>query len=309
MKVLYSLNEVDNIGMTGVALGNFDGVHIGHQKLIKNMVDNCKENGLKSVVFTFINHPRNVTNKEHVIKKIIAWEDKVELLRMLGVEYLIAIQFDEYIRTLEPESFIKDLLVDKLNIKEAYCGYNYRYGIKASGNVGLLEEKSKEYNFEVSVLEPITIEGDVVSSTKIRELISEGHLDDCSKYLGRKYSLEEKVIRGKSNGKKMGFPTANIYVDDSRVIPPNGVYITKCFVNNEVYKSVTNIGFNPTLGGEIRSIETNIFDFDKDIYGENIRVVFYKRIRGEIKFNSIDELIKQMTGDVETAKQFFVNRK
>ncbi len=304
MKVLYSLKELDSIENTGVALGNFDGVHIGHQKLIKNMVDNCKKNGLTSVVFTFQNHPRTITNVGHEIKRIIAWEDKIKLIEILGVDYLIAIDFDDYIRQLTPKAFIEDLLVGQLKMKEAHCGYNYHYGIKASGTVEYLIEQGDALGFNVNVLDPIKINGDVVSSTKIRELISEGHLNDSSKYLGRKYALEETVIKGKSNGKKMGFPTANIFVDEHRVIPPNGVYVTKCFVGDIEYNSVTNIGFNPTLGGEIRSIETFIFDFDHDIYGESIRVVFYKRIRGEVKFGSIDDLISQMHQDVSFAKEY-----
>lgn len=305
MKIFYSLDEISQIEGTGVALGNFDGVHIGHQKLINNTIKDCKELGLSSIIFTFLNHPRNVTYSSDAVKNIVTWQEKTEILQSLGVDYLAAIEFDDTFRKMSPKDFVKKVLLGKLNMKAANCGFHYRFGHKAMGDTALLEEMSKTYGFKLSVLDPVRIEGTLVSSTKIRELIAAGKMEMCREFLGRRYTLEGNVIQGKQYGKKMGFPTANILVSETRVIPPNGVYITKCFVDNKRYNSITNIGYNPTVGGERRSIETYIMDFDGNIYEKHIKVEFYKHIRGEVKFENVQCLKEQISMDVHTAKMYY----
>lgn len=304
MKIFYSLDDIVGIGNTGVALGNFDGIHVGHQKLITNAVNSCKEAGLSSIIFTFRNHPRNITKQSNSVKQIVSWKEKLEIIEALGIDYLVAIEFDNTFQTMPPEIFVQDILLDKLNMKEAYCGFHYRFGHKALGTTDSLEDMAKLYGFKLFVLRPVKVEGNLVSSTKIRELIAAGDMEECSKYLGRRYSLEGTVIYGKQLGKKMGFPTANILINETRVIPPNGVYITRCLVNNKQYDSITNIGYNPTVGDEMRRIETYIIDFSEDIYDENIKIEFYKNIRGEVKFESIEALRNQINSDVKTAKSY-----
>ncbi len=304
MKVFYHIDDVKGIGKTGVALGNFDGVHIGHQKLIRSTVRSCKENNLSSIIFTFQNHPRNITDESNSVKIIATWKEKIELIQSFGVDYMVAVEFDKKFREMSPEDFVTKILIKKLNMQEANCGFHYKFGHKARGNTDILSKMARSYRFKLFVLNPVKIDNNLVSSTIIRELISAGKMEECSKFLGRYYSLEGTVIWGKQLGKKMGFPTANILVNESRVIPPNGVYITKCFVNNNVYDSITNIGYKPTIGSEKRLIETYIIGFDKDIYGEEIKVEFYKNIRGEVKFNSIDELKNQIQKDLITANNY-----
>lgn len=304
MKIFYSLDEIHQIGETGVALGNFDGVHIGHQKLINNTIKDCKTSGLSSIVFTFVNHPRNVTGKSDTVKNIVTWKEKTEILQSLGIDYLVAIEFSDTFRKMNPKDFVKKVLLGKLNMKAANCGFHYRFGHKAMGDTQLLEEMSKTYGFKLFVLDPVGVEGTLVSSTKIRELIAAGKMETCMKFLGRRYTLEGNVVQGKQFGKKMGFPTANILINETRIIPPNGVYITKCFVDNKVYNSITNIGYNPTVGGERRSIESYIMDFDANIYEKHIKVEFYKHIRGEMKFGKVQYLKEQISADVNTAKVY-----
>lgn len=304
MKVFYSIEDIQNIEETGIALGNFDGIHIGHRKLIKNAVDSCHKEGFASVVFTFRNHPKNLAEAKKV-RQIMSWDEKVKIVESLGADYLVAIEFNVAFRMMAAEDFVQDILIGKLNMKAAYCGFHYRFGHKALGTVHLLEEMGKEHGFKLSVLEPVNYEGSLVSSTKIRELISEGKMEECSKFLGRRYSLEGTVVYGKQIGKrKMGFPTANIIIDETRIIPPNGVYITRCFVNNKISNSITNIGYAPTVGGQKRFIETYIIDFDEDIYDEEIEVEFFKKIRGEVKFENIESLVEQIDLDVNTAKVY-----
>jgi len=304
MKVFHSFDDIANIGETGIALGNFDGIHIGHQRLINNTVQYCKKNGLSSIVFTFRNHSRDITKSPDTVKKIVTWKEKVRIIESLGVDYLIVIEFDEKFSKMSPADFVKNILIGKLNMKQANCGFHYRFGYKAEGTPELLKEMSQKNNFEVFVLEPVTIDGELVSSTKIRELISAGDMETCKNFLGRKYSLEGIVVHGKELGKKMGFPTANIFINETRVIPPNGVYITNSYVNNTKYNSITNIGYNPTVGGDKRLIETYLFDFDEDIYDLNIRIEFNKKIRSESKYENIEILKAQISRDVEIAKKY-----
>ena len=308
MKIFYHIDDVKRIGKTGVALGNFDGVHIGHQKLIHSTVESCKENNLSSIIFTFLNHPKNITKELNSVKTIITWEEKIELIQSLGVDYLVAVEFDKRFKEMRPEEFVTKILIEKLNMQKANCGFHYRFGHKAQGNTELLSEMARSYQFDIFVLEPVKIENKLVSSTIIRELIATGQMEECIKFLGRRYSLEGTVVLGKQLGKKMGFPTANILVNESRVIPPNGVYITKCFINNNAYDSVTNIGYNPTVGGKKRLIETYIKGFNKEIYGEVIKIEFYKCIRSEVKFKSIEELKNQIQKDLVIANAYYKSK-
>lgn len=304
MIIFNSLDDIKTIEETGIALGNFDGIHIGHQKLIKRAVDNSRSSGLKSMVLTFTNHPKNLKAKSHYVKNIVTWKEKVEIIEALGVDYLVAIEFNQEILSLSPEDFVQKILLEKLRMKEAHCGFHYHFGYKASGNTQLLIKLGDEYDFGIHILEAVKVDGQLVSSTKIRELISSGQVCECQKYLGRPYTLEGTVVTGNQIGRKIGFPTSNILIDETMVIPPNGVYITNCFSNGVKYNSVTNIGVKPTVGRNKRSIETHLINFSKNIYDEEIKIEFMQKIRDEKKFEDFPQLIQQIQEDVIKAKEY-----
>lgn len=304
MIVINSLEEINNIPPCSIALGNFDGVHMGHRALISQAVAKAKELGIKSAVFTFSNHPKNLFAGKTVVKNIIYQEEKAALIEKLGVDYLFNIEFTQDIAKMNPMKFIDDLLVDKMNIREAFCGFNYRFGYQAAGNPDILRKRGLVKGFNVNEIAPVTIDGDVVSSTLIRGLIRAGDVEECEKFLGRKYSVGGEVVVGNRLGRTIGFPTSNIMIDENMVTPPNGVYITKCIYNGQVYDSVTNVGVKPTIGVFKKNMETHIFDFNKELYGKHIQVVFLKMTRDEVKFHSVEELSAQIVKDCEQAKAY-----
>ena len=304
MRLFNTLGEITDIDGTVIALGNFDGVHVGHQKLIARTVREASGAGLKSAVFTFANHPRNVLSKGKSVKCILYPDEKAAIIERLGVDYMFNIPFDGEIQRMEPVEFINKLLLLKLKMKEACCGFNYKFGYKASGNIETLMMESIRKHFGIHVLEPVKIDGEIVSSSFIRKLIERGDVENCMKYMGRHYTLGGEVIVGNKLGKAIGFPTSNIVIDESMVSPSNGVYITNCVYGGKRYPGVTNVGVRPTLGGSARNIETHIFDFNKELYGKTIRIEFLKKTREEKKFDSLDELAKQITKDCIMAKSF-----
>ncbi len=304
MVVFNSLEEIKGIEPCCVALGNFDGVHVGHQELISKAVEKAKACGLRSGVFTFSTHPKNIIPNKKTIKNIIYKEEKTALIEKLGVDYLFNIEFTKEIMTTEPEDYIKLFLVDKFNAREIFCGFNYRYGFKAAGNGDLLIKCGKKYGFNVNQLPPVIVDGEVVSSTLIRSLIMSGEVDECKKYLGRNYDIGGEVVIGNRLGKKIGFPTSNIMIDESMVTPPNGVYVTYCMYNGATYPSVTNVGVKPTIGEFKKNMETHIFNFDNELYGKFIKVEFLKKTRDEVKFSGVEELSKQIEKDCRQAREY-----
>lgn len=304
MKLFRSLDSIPQIEGTVVSLGNFDGVHIGHQELIRRTVKSARIASLKSAVFTFSNHPKNVLSGENTVKNILPLEDKIRIIKSLGIEILFLIDFDEYIHHLGAEEFITELLVGKFNMKEAYCGFNYRFGYQATGNPELMTRIGFREGFGIHVLEPVLVDGVIVSSTLIRERIEAGHLEDCKKYMGRNYSIGGQVISGRQIGRTIGFPTTNIHVDETMVIPPNGVYATKCQVDGVWHQSITNVGIKPTVGAKQKNVETHIFDFNQSIYGQQIQVEFLTKIREERLFPDTEALARQIQVDVGVARDY-----
>ena len=304
MKVFNSIDEIIGIGGTVIALGNFDGVHKGHQELIARTVNEAGAAHLKSAVFTFSNHPRNILSKGQKVKSILYPDEKIEIIGNLGVDYMFNIQFDEKMQRLNAVEFIDKLLLLKLKMREAYCGFNYKFGFKASGNVEILMRESIRKHFGIHVLEPVKVDGETVSSTFIRKLIEEGEVESCERLMGRHYAVGGEVVVGNKLGKSIGFPTSNLIVDESMVSPANGVYFTYCTYKGKRYPSVTNVGVRPTIGNFHKNMETHIFDFDSELYGKKIRVEFLKKTRDEKKFESIDELAAQIGRDCMLAKDF-----
>jgi riboflavin kinase/FMN adenylyltransferase len=297
MTIIKSLDEVINVENTVVTIGNFDGIHKGHIKLIKEAVKEAKIKNYKSVVFTFKNHPMRYFRSDS-IKHIITNEEKVKIFEDLGVDIVFMIPFDEYMTKISATDFVKTILHEKLKCKMVIVGHDFTFARNKEGNASLLESLGKNYNMKVKVIEPIKIKGRRVSSSYIRNLINDGNVSEIKNFLGRNYFLEGEVIHARKIGRTIGFPTANLKAEDKLIIPKNGIYAVKVYVKNKVYYGATNIGYNPTVNGKVLSIETNIIDFDEEIYGEIIRVEFLDRIRDEKKFNSLDELKSQLRKDV-----------
>ena len=314
MKVFTKLSEITNIEPTAVALGNFDGVHKGHQALIAKAAETGRKNGLKTAVFTFTNHPANVISGKTRVKNIMNFEEKVEAVAKYDVDYLFSVDFDDMMRTSSPEVFCRDILSGILLAKIAVCGFNYSFAYKAEGDPKILAEYGKKYRYDTYVIDPVLIGGEVVSSTLIRKAIDDGRVDEYIKFTGRPYDVEGIVIHGKHLGHRIGFPTVNLALSSEMAQPVNGVYITKTYVNQydgsfKVYPSVTNVGNKPTVGIFDKNAETHIFDFDQDIYGEKIKVEFIKLIRPEQKFASLDALQEQIQRDCICARDYHANHR
>lgn len=303
MKIYRNLEDVNNIEPTVVALGNFDGVHKGHQELIRRTILTAEAAGLKSAVFTFSTHPRSVMGVE-AVKSITYADEKAKIIEELGIDYLFDIPFTDDVRTLSPEKYITELIIGKFNMREVYCGFNHRFGFKAAGTPEVLMKLGIEHGFGVHVLEPYIIDGNLVSSTFIRGLIESGDVNLVTKYMGRSYAVEGEVVVGNRLGKKIGFPTSNLNLDENMVSPPNGVYMTQCFYDGVCYPSITNVGNKPTIGTYGRNVETHIFNFDEELYGKVIRVEFLEKLRDEKKFESIEALSKEIMDNCITAKAY-----
>lgn len=286
---------------TGIALGNFDGIHLGHQKLIKAMVEKSKINNLKPALLLFKKHTKSLIKSEEP-KVITSIQQKIEILKDLGVEIVYLIDFDKKLMKLSGEEFIKQIIIDKMNTKFIMIGFDYRFGYKASGNSKDLIEFGKKYSIDVKILDPVYNKKEIISSSNIRNLISLGKVKEAAEILGRDYSVIGKVIKGDNRGTDLGFPTANIELIDNYIIPKNGVYMTNTIIDNKKYISATNIGYNPTFGNKNLKFETHILDFEDDIYNKTIEVEFNSFIRDDIKFNDINDLIHQMKLDIEWIK-------
>jgi len=288
-------------GSSVITLGNFDGLHLGHQELIKLIIQRAKETASLSMVVTFRPHPLKILAPEKCPPLISIYEEKILLLEKLGIDVLVKIPFTLDFSAMEPRDFVKNVLCNLLGAKEIFVGCNYRFGKGRKGDIRMLRELGKEFGFVVREIEQVSLNGEVISSTRIRELIKNGEIEYAAKLLGRPYALCGIVIKGDGRGKGLGFPTANIASRHS-LIPSNGVYAVRLFVRDKHYNGVVNIGIRPTFDAKSPAIETHIFDFDEDIYGEEITVYFIRKIREEKKFQDAEALIKQIMSDIETAK-------
>lgn len=286
-----------------IVLGSFDGIHSGHRELInsaKELAEKIKLTekieDVEVMVCTFKNHPLSVVNKEICPKLIMSNEEKAILFEKLQVNILNFMEFNKEFMSISPEQFINSLK-KHYNAKGIVVGFNYRFGYKNLGDVEILKKYSEILDYELFVVEPITSDGEVVSSSAIRHNLQEGNIERANKFLGRPFMLSGNIIKGKQIGRTMGFPTVNLNYDKKFVVPKGGVYGTIVEYKNCFYKAITNIGYNPTLEGSKLSIETNILNFDKNIYGEEIKLYFIEKIREEKRFGSIDELKNQLSKD------------
>ncbi len=282
---------------TGVALGNFDGLHLGHQKLIKTITTECSRKGLKSSILLFNNHTKTTLDEKSNLKILTSNEQKLDILDSLGVELIYTMNFNSSVMKLTPEEFATKILVEKMKAKLVVVGFNYRFGYKAKGDANYLRKLGAKLGFEVIIVEPVYDDNQVISSTLIRELIKNGYIEKANRLLYSPYTIEGKVVSGKKRGKKLGFPTANLKLVYNYLIPRYGVYATKTIIDNVEYNSLTNVGTNPTFDNDICSIESHIFDFNKDIYNNKIKIRFLKYLREDKKFNTKEDLIEQINKD------------
>lgn len=315
MQIIKNLNEIDRIEKkTAVALGNFDGIHLGHKAILEDAVACAKENNLLAACYTFANHPLNYFleksgRRNECIKLICTEEEKLAMLEEMGFDIVINAPFNEEIMHMRAHDFIVGLLKEKFNASIVCCGFNYSFGVKAEGNVDMLRKEGSELGIEVRVHDAVSDGDTVISSTEIRKLISKGDMETLEFYLGRPYSISGTVNHGMRIGRTIGFPTMNLATPIYMALPPNGVYFTEANISGEKYPSITNIGMKPTVGGDKKSIETFIFGFDEDVYGKDVKIDFLKFERPETKFENIDDLKKQIDKDCKLAFDYHERRK
>lgn len=306
MKVAKNYKDLNNDVYRGVALGNFDGVHIGHQRLITALLDECEENSLESCVYTFVNHPLNVITKTNAAPlQITNIYMKERIFKSYGIDMLFLDDFNETFMNLSPRDFVVEILVKKLNCKVVVVGFDYRFGKMGLGDTKLLKSLGEEYSFKVIVVSPVEIDGMKVSSTKIRALIVNGEIEQATECMGRPFTLAGQVVHGEGRGRILGFPTANISINQGQLIPQLGVYATKVVFEGKSYVGATSISSKPTFGNQGVTVETYILDFSEVAYDKNIEIIFNKKIRGQYKFNNEDELIDQIKKDIIDIKNIY----
>lgn len=279
-----------------IALGSFDGLHVGHLSLIYKVVEIAKKNSGRSIVFTFKNHPKTLIDKGNVPKLLMDNDRKVDILKSHNVDIVCFQEFNFEFMKMTPKEFI-EFLVFKYNVKGFVVGFNYKFGYKNLGNVELLRSLQGEYGYELYVMDPCTYKDEVVSSTRIRKALEEGDVFEASKMLSLPYTISGEIIHGRQIGRTIGFPTANLKYKENFILPKEGVYYTNVLVNNNIHKGITSIGSNPTVDGKVTTLETYILDFDREIYGEKVEVSFIKKIRDMQKFNGVEELKSQLERD------------
>lgn len=285
-----------------VTIGNFDGVHKGHQKLISSTCQKAKANGLACVVVTFDPHPLRVLVNSKTPPFITLTSQKLELIALHKPDIILPLKFTREMAALSPEEFIRKFLIDLLNMKEMVVGYDYALGKGRSGNYAVLSELGKKYGYGIERLDPVIINDAVVSSSRIRDMVQEGNVWDVRPLLGRFYQVRGEVVHGMNRGGRLlGFPTANIKLEDE-LFPRKGVYAIRVELDGKVLPGVANIGKNPTFGNDALSVEAHLFDFSENIYGRNIRVHFIQRIRTERKFNGLEELKERIAIDIQLAR-------
>jgi riboflavin kinase/FMN adenylyltransferase len=284
-----------------ITLGNFDGLHLGHQELVRRVIGRAKELEACSIVVTFRPHPLKILAPEKCPPLISIYEEKIKLFEKLGLDVLVKIPFTLEFAKMSPEDFVTGILCGMLGAKEIFVGFNYRFGRRREGNITTLKALGEKLGFAVREVDQVSLYGEVISSTKIRHLLREGAVEHAARLLGRTYAITGIVITGDGRGKNLGFPTANI-ASKHAIIPAHGVYAVRLSVRDRFYDGIANIGMRPTFGKNALAIEVHVFDFNEDIYGEEISLYFIGKIREEKKFGGAGELIRQIREDVETAK-------
>lgn len=307
MKVYHSLDELPAFKNLVLTQGTFDGVHLGHARVLNHVVETARNTGGESMLLTFYPHPRLVLYPDdNSLRMLNTIEEKAELVRACGIDHMLVLPFTSETAKLSPLEFVRDVLVDKLGVKTIIVGYDHRFGRHREGSFENLVSFGEMFNFSVEEIPASEIDHIAVSSTRIRKALLGGDLDLANELLGRPYSLTGTVVHGRKLGRTIGFPTANIQPDDPfKLIPATGVYAIRCRINVENFYGVMNVGYNPTIEGKGFSIEAYLFDFSDIIYDLAIRIEFHRFIRPEQKFNNVEELAEKIKQDVEAAKAAF----
>lgn len=304
MEYIYGTTDIEQAKNSVVVLGNFDGVHRGHQCLFQTAVREAKKEGLQTVVFSFYPHPSWVVGGRPK-PLIMSRREKEEAIKSFQTDVLIEYPFTREFASISAEQFFQDILMNQLKAQGIVIGSNYYFGKGKEGNPQYLCELGRKYGCKVWVVDMVKVGNQTISSSTIRDLIIKGDIQGANKFLGHPYTLMGEVIQGKQLGRTIGFPTVNIAAQPDRVYPRQGVYATKIQVYKEEYLGMTNIGYNPTVNGTHKMIETHIFDFDQQLYGEEVSIYFYHAIRGEQKFENLSFLAKQIQKDKEKVQMFF----
>lgn len=309
MSLYQNLSETTRNDNSIITVGSFDGVHVGHAKILSTLVNRAKERNCRSVLLTFEPHPRKVVSKDFNLRLLTSTDEKKRLISQLGVDEIIVIPFTKEFSQMSSDDFFNEFIIKKIGIKEIILGYDHRFGKGRDGDENKVRELGKLFGFDVITVPPVKFGDLTVSSSLIRKELAEGRVKNIRDYLNRYYSITGSVSEGDKRGRLLGFPTANISVTDSdKMIPSNGVYAVRVIIGDETFNGVMNIGKRPTFQSiENTILEVNIFDFEKNIYGREITVEFIDRLRDEQKFSSKDELIAQIEKDKKRALEILTN--
>ena len=311
MNIYHSLDSFHRLECAVVTSGTFDGLHIGHKKILKRLKEISVQSGGESVVLTYWPHPRMVVSEDSQDLQLLSTiDEKIELFAEMGIQHFVIIPFTRAFSELSSDDFIRQILVDKIGTKKLVIGYDHRFGRNREGSFEFLQKNANNYGFEVEEIPRQDIEDLAISSSRIRQYLLSGNVEEAQDLLGRPYAITGIIVKGKQLGRTIGFPTANIQLHESyKLIPANGVYVINAYYEGKSYKGMLNIGVRPTVDGTSRTIEANLFDFDKEIYGEDLRVEILHYLRPEQKFNGLDALIEQLKIDKENALAFFTKEK
>lgn len=304
MKIYEFLNHVERFPNPVLTIGNYDGIHIGHKKIIEKVKEKALMINGTPMLMTFYPHPVSVVKPDKILCLITPLNVRKRLIEESGIDVLFVLPFTEEFRLLTPQEFVENILVDKLGIKGLIVGYDFKFGRGGKGDTQLLKQLSGTYGFFFEVVEAVTLDGEKIGSNRIRKLIMEGDVKKAELFLGRPHMIEGKVVHGDGRGKGIGFPTINLKTD-YELIPKDGVYISEVEINGKMFPSVTNIGYNPTFDVKKLSVETHILDYSGDLYGADLTLYFHERIRGEIKFDGADALMNQIAMDIKITKEYF----
>lgn len=303
MQIHRDINNLPAFKNAVITIGTFDGVHLGHRQIIDSLKDEAAKANGESVIITFHPHPRKVVSSVITgVRLINTLDERIELLEKTGIDHLVIVPFTEYFANQEAEAYISDFLVEKFKPHTIIIGYDHRFGKERSGDYKMMEDKALVYNYQLKEIPEHIQNALKVSSTNIRNAILHSHIEEANSFLGYDFFFEGEVFHGDKIGRTIGYPTANLKsTDEEKIVLGDGIYAVYCVVEGKTYKGMMSIGFRPTVNGRARVIEVNIFDFDKQIYGETIRVIVKKYLRAELKFNGLEELKSALHKDKENS--------
>lgn len=308
MKIIKDITEIEKLHMenTAVALGKFDGVHRGHRNIMERLIEE-KTKGYMSLVFTFSRNPKTA-NKNISEEKIFTEKEQMLVYEKTGIDIIIVYPINSGILNMSAEAFVKNILVDRLGVKKIICGENFRFGKDRLGDTDTLKRSGERYGFETEIVDMLSENGKIISSTVIRELIKEGNLDEAEKMLGHRFTIAGRVVYGNQIGRTLDTPTANIIPEKEKIIPPYGVYVSLCNIDGKYYRGVTNIGYKPTIDEKEKQlgVETHFLDYSGNLYGKIIEIELVKYTRPEMKFDSTDDLKKQLIRDKESCRNVII---